>query len=277
MKLKNLFFAMTLLVVLGFAFTSCYASKDVRELDKTVSVSRKISYFSKVEIVSFADVKFVQGKSVSMRIEGSKDLVDGVEVEQKGETLVISQKSSKRLFGNGNKSFTIYLSSPDLVAVTLIGSGTFSVNGNLDTDALAAELKGSGDIFLNSVVCDKFDANLRGSGDINVMKVNTLSASVGLFGSGDVDVKNISAKSVDLSLKGSGDLDAKLANVSKTNLSVFGSGDMDVEFVDCGHAECLLRGSGDLDLKGTLKSINKTKTGSGDIDIDELNIIGSNL
>ena len=46
-----------------------------------------------------------------------------------------------------------------------------------------------------------------------------------------------------------------------------GSGDVDVRFVEgCKRAKCNLVGSGDIKLKGHVESLEKHKSGSGDID-----------
>lgn len=267
--IKNIFLV-AFVATLSVVCVACYASKDMRSKEDKVIKTCQIAYFSKVDITSFADVKFVQGKDVSMRIEGPKDLVDKVEYEQRGETLVISHKpDTKRrgnfIFGNYDNGLTIYLSSPDLTSVNLVGSGSFIVDGSLDTDVFDAELKGSGDIVFNDVVCDNFTTNLRGSGDVNIQKVNGRNVTLALFGSGDFNVKKVEAEKADVSLRGSGDMSAVLNRVGTSNVALFGSGDMSVHFVDCGTAECQLYGSGDLVLKGNLRSVNKRTTGSGDI------------
>ena len=40
----------------------------------------------------------------------------------------------------------------------------------------------------------------------------------------------------------------------------------------CGSADCMLRGSGDIELSGTLHSLSKSTTGTGDIDVSKLNV-----
>lgn len=272
--IKSIFFV-AFFATLSVVFLSCNTSKDVRGKDETFSKTCQIGYFSKVDITSFADVRFVQGKDVSMRIVGKKSLVDRVEYGLDGETLVIKHKPNNMrkgnfLFGDDGDDLTIYISSPDLTGVTLVGSGSFIMDGNLDTDAITAELRGSGDIVFKDVVCDNFVGNLRGSGDFNAQNINGRSVNLALFGSGDMSVKHVVAQTSDVSLRGSGDLAVALNKVDKSSVGLFGSGDMVVDFADCGHADCQLRGSGDIVLHGSLRSVSKSTTGSGDIDDHKL-------
>lgn len=238
---------------------ACYAGgtvskDDMKKVEKDVSVG----YFSKVEINGSADVKFVQGKKGSARIVGAKRLADNVEVSVKGETLVVTQKGNGGVFNssliiNGvDYGVTVYLSSPDLTDVTVRGSGEFSMDGSLDTDALNVSVTGSGDVEMRKVVCDK--------------------AVIDLKGSGDVDMKQIEAGRAEITLRGSGDIDAGLNGVASTKASLFGSGDIDLHFTDCDAADCEVRGSGDIKLSGSLRSLKQKTSGSGEIDAEDLSV-----
>lgn len=235
---------------------ACYASSVNKEDTKKVSITRNISYFSRVETYSPAEVKFVQGKTVSMRIVGSKKLVDNIEVKQTGETLVIKNKSNKAMFGsnmfgsNADRNVTIYISSPDLTAVNVTGSGDFSADGTIDTDNLEVTLSGAGDMKFGRLVCDKVDFTINGVGDIDAKYVETLSTRCIVNGTGDIDIDYLRADKADIMTRGTGDIDAKLFGCGTTNATVIGTGDITLE--------------------GNTKKLEQKKMGTGDINTSKL-------
>lgn len=265
-------FSFVMLVAICVACTACYYSSSDFKADRSfVKRVVKVGYFCKIESYSSADIKFVQGKTSSVRIEGTKSLVDNLDVRQKGETLVINTKGRGIRF-TGQARLTVYVSSPDITSVYLKGSGDFEAQSNIDTDALDVELFGSGDVNLRNVLCDNISLRLRGSGDVKAQSVDCATANLELNGSGDLDVKTLKARKAVAALRGSGDLDATLRGVADVQASLLGSGDLDLNFINCGNANIDLRGSGDIELKGTLRTLNTNKKGSGDIDRSELRL-----
>ena len=272
--------AVSATVLCGCACLSCYAGSAVSKEDvKTVKRDVAVGYFSKVSLGGSADVKFVQGSKNSARIVGAKRLVDNLEVNVKGETLVISMKGDGggifygNFFQNGVEyGVTVYVSSPDLTDISVRGSGDFCMDSNLDTDALTVSVVGSGDVEMRKVVCDRASFMQKGSGDVKVQSVDCASAVLDITGSGDMDMKLLKANTAEMKLRGSGDLEASLNGVTSTTASVLGSGDIDLHFTNCGNAVCNVRGSGTISLEGYLKSLKQSVTGSGDIDTDGLRV-----
>lgn len=255
---------------------ACYPGKSVKDNGEKVDITHSINAFTRLEINSPVDIKFVQGDNTSMRIVGSKSLADDIVIEQDGSTLTISSKDHGihvlNVNGYDNRNITIYLSTPTITDVTVAGSGGFYADGNISGSKLNFNLNGSGDVRLHKVTCDRLNLNLRGSGDIDADEATCSSAALYVFGSGDLDTHNLKARNVDIQMKGSGDIDANLSSVDNTSIALLGSGDIDVEFANCGSADCMLRGSGDIELSGTLHSLSKSTTGTGDIDVSKLKV-----
>ena len=177
-------FSFIVLVAVSVACIACYYSNRNLKADRSfVKRVVKVGYFCKVESYTSADIKFVQGKKSSVRIEGTRSLVDNLDIQQKGETLVFTTKG-RGIRIAGPKRLTVYVSSPDITSVYLKGSGDFEAQSNIDTDALDVELSGSGDVDLRNVLCDK-----RGSGDVKAFSVDCAAANLELLGSGDLDAE----------------------------------------------------------------------------------------
>lgn len=261
-----------LLLVVGGVCMACYSSKDLNAHGKRVTVTRDVGYFSKVDASGSVDIEFVQGKEQAMRIVGSKQFVDNIVVEKKGETLYVSHKSNS-VISFFDDDVTLYIYSPDLTEVNLRGSCSFDVKGALDTDNLKVSVMGSGEADFGSIVCDAINFEVRGSGDIGAKRVDTKNAVANVFGSGDLDFDFLKADNVQFAVSGSGDLDAMLSQVKTMQLNVVGSGDMDIKAQNCGVANCTAAGSGSITLSGTMRDVVKNVTGSGDIDTSNLRAV----
>ena len=256
-----------LLLVVGGVCMACYSSKDLNAHGKRVTVTRDVGYFSKVDASGSVDIEFVQGKEQAMRIVGSKQFVDNIVVEKKGETLYVSHKSNS-VISFFDDDVTLYIYSPDLTEVNLRGSCSFDVKGALDTDNLKVSVMGSGEADFGSIVCDAITFEVRGSGDIGAKRVDTKNAVANVFGSGDLKADN-----VQFTVSGSGDLDAMLSQVKTMQLNVVGSGDMDIKAQNCGVANCTSAGSGSITLSGTMRDVVKNVIGSGVIATSNLRAV----
>ncbi len=244
--------------VLAIAFASgVYAVRGVTG-NKGKTELRPVGNFTQIVINSPVYVYYTQGKKAEVKVEGPADKLQYVLVEVNSNKLVVSCKNkSKRGFGGLSFSNSVdmdgvkvYVTSPDLIGVQLLGSGDFDCRGKLDTDNMRIELRGSGDISFENIICDNIYTELVGSGDISLNSVDALKSTVSLVGSGDITISQ--------------------KNVKATTATLKGSGDISIKFSKCGTADCSLMGSGDFELSGTLRQLNKKQLGSGDFDTDGL-------
>lgn len=248
---------MALAVVLMSA-TSCVRtceSLSFSEGDR-VTETRILKGFEKIEISGSPTVYYTQADSFSVKVSGPKNYIENILTEVDGKVLCIRNRGKMGVVNfqlSSDNSVSVYVSSPDLTSVSLNGSGDFISNQHIDTDNMDINLRGSGDIDIADLICDRCDINLIGSGDINMKRLETRGATATLIGSGDIDLK--------------------LCNVLNTLLSVKGSGDISADFTKgCKKVECELRGSGEIELSGKVEHFSKQKSGSGDIDFHKLNV-----
>lgn len=257
MKMK-LFLSMC--VLLGITSCACNTNGfngSIQLSGEQAMESRSLKGFERVEINGSPTVYYTQDDSFSVRVSGPKELVSDILTEMSGNTLTIRNRGKHGLFNvrfGGDDELCVRISSPDLIGVTLNGSGDFLSEGRVDTDVMTIRLKGSGNIDFADLLCDRAD--------------------IELVGSGDVDIERLEGRRTDVSLVGSGDVDIRQYQVDTTNLSLRGSGDIVVDFRDgCGFVNAELMGSGDISLKGSVRTMSKHKRGSGDIDTDGLKIV----
>lgn len=247
-----------MLLAAAMTMTSCVDLLKTRTTfgGKIVSEMRGLKGFEEVEINGSPTVYYTQADSFSVKVKGPEDLVKNIITEREGNSLVIRNKGKIGLINvqlRDEDELAVYVSSPDLTSVRLNGSGDFISRQGIDTDNMEVTLRGSGDIDMKNVICDR--------------------CHVELVGSGDIDVSRLEAKAVSVVLVGSGDVELGLQKVDSTSLALRGSGDIEADFrEDCGAVDCELRGSGDITLKGSVRKFDSHKYGSGDIHVDRLNV-----
>ena len=246
------------LAVVLMSATSCVKTSHSLPLDEgqRVTESRFLKGFEKIEIVGSPTVYYTQADSFSVEVTGPENYIEDILTEVNAKSLVIRNRGKMGVVNfqlNGSNKISVHVTSPDLIAISLNGSGDFVSKQRIDTDNMDINLRGSGDIDIADLICDRCDINL--------------------IGSGDIDLKRLEAQRTAASLIGSGDIDLKLNNVLNTLLALKGSGDISADFAKgCKKVECELRGSGDISLKGNVEHFSKQKSGSGDIEYHKLTI-----
>ena len=244
MKIKYLFF-----VFIAFLLTSCSCSREnmsfkFGDFGPKVTESRSLRGFEGIEVYGSPTVYYQQADSFSVKVKGPKDIVDNIITEVSDGKLTIRNRGKIGMFNinfGGDYTLAVYVTSPDLVSVSLAGSGDFISERTVDTDNITINLKGSGDIQFSSLLCDR--CNLE------------------VVGSGDASIRNLDTRETDVTLIGSGDINLRQQNAASTRITLRGSGDVNVEFAKgCGSVDAQLMGSGDIDLRGTVQSIHEHKS-----------------
>lgn len=223
------------LLLLVSVVTLCSCGNYSKTFNSTEITSvRHVRPFTAIKIKGACDVFFAQSDTFGAKVVGPESRVNAIKTSFSGNTLVVSVEKKfvdVNLFNN-NPSPVLYITSPDLIGISMEGSGDFCINGTLDTDTLNLYLKGSGDIEMANVICDEFHSTL--------------------LGVGDIDIKSLTAKRSDVKLKG--------------------VGDVNIHFVNSGYASLDLQGVGDISLSGNVKKFRKRVHGTGDINFDKLQV-----
>ena len=223
---------LTMMTVL-IGLTSCTSCKVSRWHVETsqASETRTLRGFERIELLGSLDVKYQQADSFSVEVSAPEQYLDKVETIVEGNRLVLRMKGDGKFINFGvsdGDGVKVYVTSPDLIGVTLRGSGDFECVHLVDTDNLDITLNGSGDIKFADVICDRVNVSLVGSGDVDMREVKTLWAGVSVVGSGDVKMRFENSGKVEANITGSGDITLK-GTVSNYQYNVRGSGDMHTE------------------------------------------------
>ena len=157
-----------------------------------------------------------KGSSNSITIEAQKNIIDNIEVKQKGKSLGLESKKNFRT----NKSVTIYLEMDEIEGLSIGGSGEIIVEDRfMNLDELSLAIGGSGSIIFGGSA-RSVDVSVAGSGDVKCEDLMTKSAAISIAGSGNVYI-GVDGN-LDVSIAGSGDV--YYIGSARVSSSVAGSG-----------------------------------------------------
>lgn len=240
MKTKRILPVIILFALLT-GFSSCDELFDERIEGNEVLTTkiRDISDFS--EIVSLGDfnIYITQADSTSLRLVAEENLIPFIITKVSDNTLFIEEKEGFSL--NSNLPINIYVSTPYLREVDLLGSGIIACD-SLSGSYFDANLLGSGNIEFENLYMDKkVNANLEGSGHI-ILSGEGVETDYEILGSGSI-------KAIDFIHQ-------------ESESFILGSGNIYVYAQD--YLKAVISGSGNIYYKGD-PEIDEHITGTGDV------------
>jgi len=261
MKRVKTLAAISMAMVLGLMNVSCVSEWKKLHVsfdddEPKIEEVRQLKDFMEIEVNGSPSVVYAQADSFSVVVTGTDKAVSNIETTVSNGVLNVRNrgKLGKINIEFGDNSAVVRVTSPDLLAVRVNGSGDFYSENHIDTDNLKISLRGSGDIKMNNIICDYCDIDVVGSGDVELERLEAIGVSSKLVGSGDIELG--------------------LHRVENTNINLTGSGDVKAYFRDnCGSVNAQVSGSGDINLLGEVKLMISHKAGSGDINTDGLKVV----
>lgn len=206
--------------------------------------TRKVEPFTEISLRISANVHLEQGDKQNLEIVAKASTLEQIITEVKDGKLII-RFPSKNLFWNDFRpgEITIYITTPEINALNVSGSGDIVAEDGIKTKALDLSVSGSGNINLSELAAEQVKTAISGSGNIILSgKQTAQDLSVAISGSGNFKGMDYSAKDVSVKISGSGDASVE----AKDNLYI------------------RLVGSGNVTYKGK-PAIDQSTTGSGTV------------
>lgn len=230
---------------LAASFTTSACSREHSENPgPVVSRTYQVGNFTEVEVAGPFDVDIRTGANPGVTARGNQNLIDRLEVEVRGNKLIVHPKSEHRWFGGWHSTS---------------GHGAISVTVPM---IQAATLAGSGGLTVDNVRGDRFDGKIAGSGDLKLGSVEVGSLKLGIAGSGSASAGQGKAQQAEYEIAGSGDVDTQAVQVQTLKVSIAGAGG--VKAHASGTADVSIMGSGDVNVMGGAKC-STHKMGSGSV------------
>lgn len=241
---------------------SWLGGKEVKASKNYVTKQIKISDFNQIAVSGSLDVTYTQqsGKP-KVEIYTSDNIVDLLDIYVKNGKLNLGFKKNVKVSYN---KLEIRVTSEDLNAVNVAGSGDFKFTNGLKTDQLKMNVAESGDITASNIQCSQgFTANVAGSGDIECKQLKAADMDISVAGSGDLKIENALVTSVNASVAGSGTVKIS-GSADKANYSVAGSGDLYANDFKVQNISASVAGSGDIKCHA-VEHLKARVSGSGTI------------
>lgn len=241
---------------------SWLGGKEVNASKNYVTKQIKVSDFDQIAVSGSLDVTYTQqsGKP-KVEIYTSDNIVDLLDIYVKNGKLNLGFKKNVKVSYN---KLEIRVTSEDLNAVNVAGSGDFKFTNGLKTDQLKMNVAGSGDITASNIQCSQeFTANVAGSGDIECKQLKAADMDISVAGSGDLKIENALVTSANASVAGSGTVKIS-GNADKANYSVAGSGDLYANDFKVQNISASVAGSGDIKCHA-VEHLKARVSGSGTI------------
>ena len=214
-------------------------AKGKDRLEKTVQVTQ----FDKVSLTAGFVVKYTQGLNHECTIFASPKDMEHVKAEVKNNQLYLSviidkKKMKKMKYSTSilSEDVIVYVTSPELVKASCVGSGEFIATTDIKSEDVKFDISGTGEIKLKEVTADNMTLTIAGAGDIKIDNVDAVC--------------------------------------QKTVLSVAGAGEISASFTDCDELKCSIAGAGEIELKGKEANYSESIAGAGKIKKDGLKITG---
>ncbi len=241
---------------------------------------RNVENFNKVTFGFPGKLYLKQGSPQKVELEGDADVLEEVETEVSGGLLKIG-KEGKWFKWDDDDKITVYITVPNIEAVSVSGSGDIIGESTIRTNDLELNVSGSGSLSLEVEASGDLDASVSGSGDMNV-KGHFESFEGDVSGSGRVVLDARIDETADFSISGSGKVEASgeadevkahisgsgkvlAANLEtqRCQVRISGSGDVEINVSD--ELDANISGSGSVSYRGSPKKINSHAAGSGKV------------
>lgn len=218
--------------------TTSFAQKNnVKGNGNIITTTRTVADFDKIAVSGSFNVKLIKGKTKTITIEASSNLMEAIETEVEDGLLKIKFKSGWNIRTSKKINITVVFEA--LSSVSMSGSGSVTSADEIIANDLNLKVSGSGSMKLK-LFTDQLTAAISGSGNL---KLN-----------GETNV-------VTCSISGSGNLNAADLKATITNAKVSGSGNVKIQALEEIHAK--VSGSGNILYSGNPNIIKTNSSGSG--------------
>ena len=189
------------------------------------SQKREVSAFTEISLRIGANVHLKQGSVQSVEAKGKETTLEKLMIEVNDRKLIIRYPNDTWFNRWNPGQVDIYITIPQIDALTISGSGTIVSDGKIETRILDLIISGSGDIKLADLKGEKVSATISGSGNIHLFgKQNAAELKVIISGSGNVKAIEFPTDNVEVKVSGSGN--CWVNSVKKLVVRLAGSGNV---------------------------------------------------
>lgn len=176
-----------------------------------------IESFTKVRVEGPYKVTLTTGVAPFAKASGSTTGLDRVEIEVRGDTLVIDTNPSAwgGYPGENPGPVEVSIGTHDLNSAALTGAGSLVIN-RVEGLSFALSVQGSGAAQIDNVAADKMEVNLAGTASAR-LKGRTMMLTALVRGLSSLAAANLAAPDVHITADGSATIDANATDTARVD------------------------------------------------------------
>lgn len=263
MKKFSIFGVTALLVMLIMA--SC-TIKPLGKEDQEIETKEynNLKAFDVINVESDVDIKviYTPGDTTMVKVKAPKDILECLAINSKDGILHIGNTDcecaneesglhieDKKIIFKGsteNIKVKVYVTTPQLRALTLNNTSSFVCKEKMEADKLILNVIGTCDLDIAEVSVDDLKMCISGTASANIKELKAITTSYKIHGVAAVNIKE--------------------KDVANTKLQVEGTASVEMDFDNCDEASVYTQGVSNIKLTGSLNKLNKNTEGLGQID-----------
>lgn len=177
---------------------------------KTVTETRSIRSFEKLEASTALNIIYVQGTPVSLKISGDGQDVAATKIKQSGDKLKIWRTDREQKNFGRHRTVTITVTTPVIREIELSGACDFSAKRLSYSGDVEIETSGASKVSISDLNAQNVEIDCSGASNIAVAKSSTRKIELDLSGASKA---SIAGSTGDLDLDCSGASDASLGKL----------------------------------------------------------------
>jgi hypothetical protein len=249
-----------LAATVGIAEASWFErGKRVRGSGDVVEVDRDVEGITGVELATIGTLYIEVGDEEALSLEGEDNLLEYIETDVHGGTLVIDTEEGVSL--RPRKQLRYYLTVKSLEEIEISSSGDIEA-GDFDAEDFSIDISSSGDLEIGTLNCTDLEIDMSSSGDVYIDELHAETLEADLSSSGDLEIGGGEVESQEISLSSSGDYNARDLASNDAEIDVTSSGDATVRVRD--FLEATTSSSGDVYYYGN-PEVDSSEESSGDV------------
>lgn len=180
------------------------------------------SSFDTIDFEGWGELVIKEGEDYEVEVSGSRDMLDRLRTDVRGDTLRIYQESNTQIyfFGIPNDELKVTVTLPGLRGLELDGAGQVTLDG-IESESLEIELGGAGDVS-GDVDVDELAIVLSGAGTV-ALEGRADVQDIELSGLGSFDGSELEGRDGSVRMSGAGSATMWVTQALEVDLSGLGT------------------------------------------------------
>lgn len=208
-----------------FCVTMMAAMAQIPTAGRAATQGYSITSFDNVRLEAPVRVEIVTGGGVTARGEGDRDMLDRVDMQVSGRSLVVRLRRTDGSAGRkGGGPLLLKLSTDSIARAMVMGGGILAID-RIRGQRADLGVTGDGEMKVGVLAVDRLRALMAGGGRM-ILAGKAGQVDIRIIGPGAIDAEALSGRDVVATNNGAGSL--RLSAVTSANIVATGSGDTTV-------------------------------------------------